>query len=100
MYFKCYWNKKRKYISSNWSNRLKQVKFKSYNSFYNINLDQLDILKEIKKIKAVVKSLDKGYIPRETYQSLVWIEYNILWEGAISTVKAHYSELHYKKIMI
>jgi len=63
---------------------LKQVKFKTCNGVYNINLGQLDILKEIEKIEAVVKSLDKGHIPREAYRSLARIEHNIPREGAVS----------------
>ncbi|CAB5095807.1 unnamed protein product [Rhizophagus irregularis] len=47
-----------------------QIKFKTCNSLYEINFGQLDKMKEIKKIEAVVKSLDKGYISREAYRSL------------------------------
>ncbi|CAG8556134.1 12956_t:CDS:2, partial [Rhizophagus irregularis] len=38
---------------------LNQIKFKTCNGLYEINFGQLDKMKEIKKIEAVVKSLDK-----------------------------------------
>lgn len=57
--------------------KLKQVKFESYNNLYGINFGQLDVIGEIKGIKAVVKSLDRNHISREAYRSLAWIEYNI-----------------------
>ncbi|PKY35367.1 hypothetical protein RhiirB3_456076, partial [Rhizophagus irregularis] len=41
---------------------LNQIKFKTCNGLYEINFGQLDKMKEIKKIEAVVKSLDKGAV--------------------------------------
>ncbi|PKC56607.1 hypothetical protein RhiirA1_402006 [Rhizophagus irregularis] len=62
---------------------LNQIKFKTCNGLYEINFGQLDKMKEIKKIEAVVKSLDKGYISKEAYRSLARIEPNIPREESI-----------------
>ncbi|RGB30555.1 hypothetical protein C1646_765216 [Rhizophagus diaphanus] len=51
--------------------KFKQVKFESYNDLYDINFGQLNIIEEIKRIEAVVKSLDRNHILREAYRSLV-----------------------------
>ncbi|CAB5193559.1 unnamed protein product [Rhizophagus irregularis] len=66
---------------------LNQIKFKTCNGLYEINFGQLDKMKEIKKIEAVVKSLDKGYISKEAYRSLARIEPNIPREGAVSDAR-------------
>ncbi|GBC01898.1 hypothetical protein RclHR1_43770001, partial [Rhizophagus clarus] len=54
--------------------KLKQIKFETYDDSYNINFGKLDRVEETKKIEAIVKSLDKGHISREAYQSLARIE--------------------------
>ncbi|RGB28602.1 hypothetical protein C1646_767610 [Rhizophagus diaphanus] len=45
-----------------------------YDDIYEINFGKLGKIEEMKKIKAVVKSLDRGHILREAYRSLVRIE--------------------------
>ena len=58
--------------------KLKQVKLESCNNtLYNINFGRLDIIGEIKRIEAIVKSLDKNHIPREGYRSLARIEHSL-----------------------
>ncbi|RGB33924.1 hypothetical protein C1646_761161 [Rhizophagus diaphanus] len=55
--------------------KLKQIKFETYDDIYEINFGKLGkILEEMKKIEAVVKSLDRGHISREAYRSLARIE--------------------------
>src|SRR3954469_22855572 len=64
--------------------KLKQVKFESFNNLYDINFGQLDIIGEIKRIEAVVKSLDRNHVSREAYRSLARIEHSIPREEAVS----------------
>jgi hypothetical protein len=54
--------------------KLKQIIFETYDDSYNVNFGKLDKIEEIKKIEAIVKSLDKGHILREAYRSLARIE--------------------------
>ncbi|POG80140.1 hypothetical protein GLOIN_2v1521868, partial [Rhizophagus irregularis DAOM 181602=DAOM 197198] len=54
--------------------KLKQIKFEIDDDVYDINFGKVNKIEEIKKIEAVVKSLDKGHISREAYRSLARIE--------------------------
>ncbi|UZO20850.1 uncharacterized protein OCT59_013261 [Rhizophagus irregularis] len=54
--------------------KLKQIKFETYDDIYEINFGKLGKIEEMKKIEAVVKSLDRGHISREAYRSLARIE--------------------------
>ncbi|GES95193.1 hypothetical protein GLOIN_2v1521868 [Rhizophagus clarus] len=47
--------------------KFKQIKFETGEDSYNINFGTLDKIKEVKKIEAIVKSIDKGHISREAY---------------------------------
>ncbi|GES76503.1 hypothetical protein GLOIN_2v1521868 [Rhizophagus clarus] len=62
--------------------RFKQIKFETSEDLYNINFGTLDKIKEVKKIETIVKSIDKGHISREAYQSLARIE-DLLREEAV-----------------
>ncbi|GBB83471.1 hypothetical protein RclHR1_01020012 [Rhizophagus clarus] len=57
--------------------KLKQVTFQTYNDMYNVNFGQFDKVEKKKKVKAVVKSLNKEHVFREAYRSLARIEQNI-----------------------
>ena len=47
----------------------------------------MDIIEEIKRIEAVVKSLDKNHIPREAYRSLARIEHSLPREEVVSNAR-------------
>ncbi|CAB4435084.1 unnamed protein product [Rhizophagus irregularis] len=67
--------------------KLKQVIFQTCNNIYNINFGQIDKIEKEKKVKAVVKSLDRGHVSREAYRSLARIDQNIPREGNVYNVR-------------
>src|SRR3954451_7208372 len=78
--------------------KLKQVKFETCNKIYDVTFGQLDKIEEKKRIEAVVKSIDKGHVPREAYRSLARIEQEIPREGAISNTRQRINGEMKKKI--